>query len=123
VSIEQKLQLLLDKVLDSTGRPYTITHLAHSTGLDQQTLSNLLHGRAANPRLDTMQQICDFFDISLDYFMLPSEAQCLSYLARHGRLGQAPDILQTIEQEVDSLSKGTASNVLAILQWRILGKE
>jgi DNA-binding phage protein len=120
LSIMDHLQLLMTHIVDETGRPFSVTHIARATGLSQQTLLNLLHGRADNPRLDTLQQLCQFYRISLDYFDSKSKAQCLHSLAIQGRLGVDPLTLREIELEASSLSPETAQNVLTMMAWRSL---
>lgn len=120
--IQVQLHLLISHIMDTTGKPFTVADVARGTGLTQQTLLNLLHGRADNPRLDTLQQLCEFYNISMDYFNCANEAQCLHFLAVSGRLGVDPDTLRTIEAEAETLSAESRTSVLAMLEWRLLAQ-
>ncbi len=121
LTIQRQLELLVRHIKDTSGRSFTVRHIASKTGITDQTLLNLLHGRVHNPRLHTLQQLSMFFDVSLDYFGFETEAQCLSYLARQGKLGTAPETIRAIDTLAMTLSSETNANVLTILHWRQLG--
>ena len=121
ITLQRQFELLLQHVRNPSGRRFSVADIANATGLSEQTFLNLLHDRAHHPRLYTLQQLGKVFDISLDYFGLETEAQCLSYLAWQGKLGLAPETLRAIDAQALTLSSETTSNVLAILQWRRYG--
>ena len=118
VSLQQMLRLLWEYVPDEEGKPRTVAQVARTTGIREQTLLNLLHGRTTDPRLDTLQKLTECFGISLDYFGMTSEAACFGYLARHGKLGVAPGITQKIEREATGLSGGVERVLLVVTEWR-----
>jgi transcriptional regulator with XRE-family HTH domain len=118
VSLQQMLRLLWEHVPDDDGKPRTVAQVARTTGIREQTLLNLLHGRATDPRLDTLQKLTECFGISLDYFGMTSEATCFGYLARHGKLGAAPGVTRKIEREATGLSAGVERVLLAVTEWR-----
>jgi transcriptional regulator with XRE-family HTH domain len=120
ITIQRQLELLWENVL-SDGKPKTVAEVARMIGVTEQTLLNLLHGRAHDPRLHTLHGLIECFGISLDYFNLRTEAECLDYLAKRGKLGAAPDLLKTINTQARTLSPDKSRDVLTILQWRILG--
>lgn len=121
ILIQRQLELLWQNILDDVGKPKTVTEVAKATGVTEQSLLNLLHGRTHDPRLATLQRLCLCFGISLDYFGLTSEAACLGYLAKCGKLGAAPDVLQRIDAQAYALSPRMTHDVLVMLQWRLLG--
>jgi len=118
VTLRHMLRLLWEYVPDEDGKPRTVAQVARTTGIREQTLLNLLHGRAGDPRLDTLQKLTECFGISLDYFGMTSEAACFGYLARHGRLGAAPGITRSIEREATGLSGGVERVLLVVTEWR-----
>lgn len=121
MSIQRQLQLLWENILDENGKAKTVIEVAKEMRVTEQTLLNLLHGRAHDPRLDTLQGLCVCFGISLDYFALENEAACLGYLAQRGKLGATPDILQHIERQATTLTSRMTHDVLTMLQWRVRG--
>jgi transcriptional regulator with XRE-family HTH domain len=120
IPLKRQLSLLLETSRDGEGHVYSLPHIAAETGITLQTLHNLLNGKAQNPRLDTLQSLCKFFGISLDYFGLTSEAQCRTYLAKK-KLDTASPLIQEIATQSQKLSKKGRHNVLTILQWIELG--
>lgn len=123
VSLQHMLRLLWEYVPDENGKLRTVAQVARTTGIREQTLLNLLHGRASDPRLDTLQKLTECFGISLDYFGVTSEAECFAYLVRHGKLGPAPGITQHIEREATGLSAGVERVLLTITEWREHGPQ
>lgn len=123
MSMQSMLTLLWQYVPGDDGRPRTVAQVARATGIREQTLLNLLHGRVDDPRLDTLQKLIVCFGISLDYFGMASEAACLGYLAQQGKLGAAPDITQHIEQEATGLSTNVERILLTVTQWREHGTD
>lgn len=120
ITLQQQLQLLWKYVLVEGGKTST-AEVSRRTGITQQALLNLLHGRVHDPRLDTLQRLAQYFGVSLDYFSLTSEAACLAYLAQAGRLGTAPDLLQHINAQASTLSPAMLHNILTLIQWRVMG--
>ena len=90
--------------------------LARAIGLTQQTLQNILHQRIDNPRLNTLRALCVFYEISLDYFDLPTEETCHHYLAAQ-QLKLAPSIIHQIDHETRGLTAKGHRNILAVLEW------
>lgn len=120
MTLQQQLQLLWKYVLVE-GEKTSTAEVSRRTGITQQALLNLLHGRVHDPRLDTLQHLVRYFGISLDYFSLTSEAACLAYLAQAGRLGTAPDLLQYINDQASTLSPAMIHDILTLMQWRVMG--
>lgn len=119
ITLQQQLQLLWNNVL-AENRKISTAEVSRRTGVTQQALLNLLHGRVHDPRLDTLQRLVQYFDISLDYFSLTSETACLAYLAQAGRLGAAPDVLQHINAQASTLSPAMLHDILTLIQWRVM---
>lgn len=118
ISLDRQLALLWTHVRSVEERCFTVTEVAQALNLQRQTLVNLLHGQASNPRLETLRALSDFFCIPLDYFSLTSEGACLACLLRHQRLGASPALLCRIDLEARRLSPAATQNVLTILTWR-----
>ena len=120
ITLQQQLQLVWKYVLVQNGKTNT-AEVSRKTGITQQALLNLLHGRVHDPRLDTLQRLVSYFGISLDYFTLTSEVACLGYLAQAGRLGAAPNVLQHINAQASTLSPDMLHDILTLMQWRLMG--
>jgi transcriptional regulator with XRE-family HTH domain len=120
IGLDRQLAILIEALVGPDGRAYSLPRLAASTGIRHQTLHNLLRGKAHNPRLDTLQSLCRFYGISLDYFASQTEAECRAYLAQK-RIESAPPIVHEIAAQSNRLSRKGQRNVLAIMQWIELG--
>jgi transcriptional regulator with XRE-family HTH domain len=116
LSLSHQIRLLVDSLTDETGHPYSSARIAAATGISDQTLLNLISGKSDNPRLDTLQKLCAFYGISLEYFECTSEQRCIEYLA-HRRLEASSPIAHEIAVAADALSSQGKENVLTLLEW------
>jgi transcriptional regulator with XRE-family HTH domain len=98
-----QIRLLIDLLPSASGHPYSPARIAAATGISDQTLLNLISGKSDNPRLDTLQKLCAFYGISLEYFECASEQRCTEYLA-HRRLEASSPIAHEIAVAADALS-------------------
>lgn len=115
ISPAAQFALLLMEGVDRQGRSYTLPEVAAATGLSGQTLHNLLKGTTDSPRLNTLRELCQLYGISLDYFMLDSEAACRACLWRH-RLTVFP-LLDDIASQTDTLSPEAQRRLTTIIGW------
>lgn len=115
IPFQQQFRILLDTLRDPQGQPYTLSAIARTTELSEQSLAYLLEGRSQNPRLDTLRRLCNFYHISLDYFDCETEADCQAYLIR--QLSVSSILLHDIAEEAAALTPKAQRNVLAILEW------
>lgn len=113
--VHVQIQLLLDYGMPNSAQPH-LSELAEATGLSDQTWANLLQGKSTNPRLNTLLSLCQYYEISLDYFDCTSETACREYLYVH-RLRSLSPLLGPIETAADRLSPQGQRNVLAIMEW------
>ncbi len=116
LSFARQLALLSEVQTAEDGHPPTIADIARATQLSEQTLLNLLHGRADNPRLETLRAICAFFGVPMDYFACETEAACRAYLYQQ-RLQTASPLVQQILHETTALSARGQRNILTALEW------
>jgi transcriptional regulator with XRE-family HTH domain len=84
--IAEQVRLLIHYGRGRTGEVVTIDKLLANINLSRQGLHNLLNGTSCNPRIGTLRSLCAFYKIPLAYFDCGSEAECLEFLARMGRL-------------------------------------
>ena len=115
-SLSHRFRLLAEFLTDETGHPYSPTRIAAATGISDQTLLNLISGKSDNPRLDTLQKLCAFYGISLEYFDCASEESCIAYLAQR-RIESSSPLIHDIAAEAEALSPQGKENVLTLLAW------
>ena len=114
--VARQFQLLLAHTPKPNMPPYPLIAVAQAIGVSQQTLSNILNGRSDNPLLSTLRGICEFYNISLDYFNCVNEDECLSYLAEQ-QLKAAPLLVQQIETVTSHMTPQGRRNILSALEW------
>ncbi len=114
ISVAQQIRLLLE--WSEQQQHHTLREVAQAAGISTQALANILDGEAPDPRLNTLRGLCDFFQISLDYFACRTKEACQTYLARRTIQQSSPTILQ-ITRASQQLSPRGQANVLVILQW------
>lgn len=114
ITVAQQIRLLLD--CSERRRHHTLREVAHAAGISTQALGNILDGEAADPRLNTLRGLCDYFQISLDYFACLTHEACLNYLALRP-IQQGSPTIQQITRASQQLSPRGRDNVLVILQW------
>lgn len=116
ISAGRQIAILLENGVDTHGQSYTLASAAAATGISDQALSNLLHGKTESPRLETVRALCHLYGISLSYFDLEAEEACRAYLSRH-RQRFGPATVREIVSLSDQLSPRGKRNILAILHW------
>lgn len=114
--VARQIQLLIGWSELRRPQHYTLREIAQAAGISTQALTNILDGKASDPRLTTLRNLCRFFQVSLDYFGGQTEIDCRAYLARRAvELGTSA--LQQITLTSHQLSPRGQDNVLVILQW------
>ena len=121
MDVSAQIRLLLEHGLDSQGQSHNLAEVAAATGIRYQTLANLINGKATNPRLKTLQALCGFYHLSLDYFACETEQACLDYLAHH-RMCSASPFIHDLADEANKLTPRGQRNVLKIMTWMELAQ-
>ena len=121
INAGRQIAVLLEDGVDIHGHSYTLAGAAAATGISNQALANLLHGKSESPRLETARALCRLYGISLAYFDLETEEACQAYLLHHRR-HFAPATVREIVSLSDQLSPRGKRNILAILHWIRAGK-
>ena len=122
VNVRWQIAYLLENGVDTQGSTHTLADVAHATGISYQTLANLIEGKSSNPRLKTLQTLCQFYGISLDYFACETETDCQNYLVQH-RMQVASPVMHEIASAYGDLSPRGQRNVLAIVEWMRLARQ
>lgn len=93
-----ELKLILKKLIQERG--ITISHVAKSTGVPQQTIHNWLSG--TEPRsLTQVKKVADYFDVSLDYIcfgIVPQRAKALEDYGEEINAGIFEVVLRRIKK-------------------------
>lgn len=114
ITIAQQIRLLLE--WSERRQHHTLREVAQAVGISTQALTNILDGEAPDPRLSTLRAICNFFQVSLDYFACLTQEACQNYLTLRPNQSNSPTI-QQITHASQQLSPRGQANVLVILQW------
>jgi transcriptional regulator with XRE-family HTH domain len=85
------------------------------TGISIGTLSQLRTGRIQNPRLNTLREICKFFDVPLRYFETQTVAACYAIL--NHQEDQQADEMNEIAFRAANLSEQSQQDILHIIKW------
>jgi transcriptional regulator with XRE-family HTH domain len=112
----QQLRWLMTWAEQLGGRALTLREIAQGAGLSVQALQNLLSATTPDPRFNTVRGLCQFFQVSLDYFGCSTEAEAQAYLAQRA-LTVGPLTLQSIAHQSQTLNPRAQENVLLILRW------
>ena len=72
------ITVVRNRILELCGeRDITINHLADLSGLPPSSIKNILYGKSQNPKLVTIQKICDGLGLTLREFFSTPEFDAL----------------------------------------------
>lgn len=110
-SFAEKLALLFE----FEGEGKSVSTVASAIGISQSTLSRLKAGKIET-NIGITLALCKYFGVGLEYFDLPTEAECKNYLASLNDVEHDP-LMVELSGELDKLSSQELTNVLAMLSW------
>lgn len=113
--IAEQLQILLEVVLHPSGRPYKMQEISDATGISLATLSQLRNGKIKNPQLNTLRELCGFFNIPLRYFETTSVEACFALL--QDDVETKPAEISEIAFRAKNLSTDAQRDILTIIKW------
>ena len=114
--VATQLNILFAEVPHSEGRPFTLKEVSGATGISLGSLSHLRTGRILNPQLNTLRELCHFFNIPLRYFETQTEEQCYAIIAADRQEATAPEMSE-IALRATQLSEKSQRDVLTIIKW------
>lgn len=114
LAVSTQLNILFNLVLHEDERSFTLQEVSDATGISVGTLSQLRTGRIENPQLNTLREICRFFDVPLRYFETKNEEQC--YALIQDKKEDMPE-LNEIAFRATNLSENSQRDVLTIIKW------
>ena len=113
--VSVQMNILFEAVSHSDERPFTLQEVSDATGISVGSLSQLRTGRIENPQLNTLREICRFFDVPLRYFETKSEEQCYAILT--DREDNDNPELSEIAFRSTHLTESAQKDVLTIIKW------
>ena len=111
----EQLRILIDTLPSPEGNSYTVAAIAEATELTEKSIRNMLNGRTQNPHLDTLRQLCQFYQISLDYFECESPEECRTFLLQNAAQ-RASEVVREIDEQAETLTAPSKGNVLRLLE-------
>lgn len=84
-------------------------------GVSLATISQLRTGRIKNPQLNTLRELCHFFQVPLRYFETQSPEECYAILADNAPV-PTPEINE-IAFRATKLSPSSQRDVLTLIKW------
>ena len=113
--LAEQIQILFDAITHSDGRPYTIREVSDEIDVSLAAISQMRSGRIKNPQLNTLRELCRFFDVPLRYFETRSPEDCYAVLAET-RTNTQPEVSE-ITFRATQLSPAAQQDVLTLIKW------
>lgn len=115
LSVAEQLQILFEEVLHPDNRSYTLQEVSDAIDVSLPTLSQLRSGRSKNPQLNTLRELCRFFDVPLRYFETQTREECYAILAKQDQ--PASNAINEISFRATHLSPQAQQDILKVIQW------
>jgi len=113
--LAQQIQILFDAVTHPDGRPFTIREVSDEIDVSLAAISQMRSGRIKNPQLNTLRELCRFFDVPLRYFEARTVEDCYAVLA-DARTDIQPQVSE-ITFRATQLSPAAQQDVLTLIKW------
>ena len=122
-AVGEKVNLLFRVFIKADGKSYTNREVAEYVGISIPTLVTIRNRPGLNPTLSTLQGICKFFGVPLDYFNCETEAESLD-LIKHVQIGsygahtsEASPLIRQILEKTMRMSGESQREVLKVVTW------
>ena len=123
--IREKINLLFEVFVKPDGKPYTNVEVAQQVGISDRLIAGLRTKDYRNPTLGTLEALCNFFDIPLDYFTCETDKDARLYLARvkSGLPAYDPEqyksdeLVGEIMAKAMSMSVDARRDILKVMEW------
>lgn len=113
--VAKQLTILFEVVQHPAGRAYTLQEVSDEIDVSLPALSQLRAGKIKNPQLNTLREICRFFDVPLRYFETRSPEECYALLAEKREEPVVP--IHEISLRMTNLSRKGQRDLLLIMEW------
>src|SRR5688572_33315999 len=80
LTTQQLINLLFTQTTKPDGRSFQSNEVADATGISTSMISALRTGRRANPSLETIRQLLDFFNAPLSYMEAKTKEEAIAIL-------------------------------------------
>lgn len=115
LSLKALINFLFDHVSHPEGRPYTTQEVTDHVRISHATINQLRTGRSKNPTLPTIQEICRFFAVPLNFFECTTYDECYAILAEQ-RTADVPQAAE-IAFRASQLSSAGQQDILNVISW------
>lgn len=113
--LADQINILFEVITNPDGRPFTIQEVADQIDVSLATISQLRNGKINNPQLNTIRELCRFFDIPLRYFETTTPEECYAVIAEND-VQNLPQ-LNEIAFRALKLSPQSQRDVLNMVKW------
>ena len=113
--LKDLVNFLFDNVMHPDGRPYTTQEVTDHVRISHATINQLRTGRSKNPTLPTLQEICRFFDVPLNFFDSQTYDECYAILAEKPE-ASTEDVAE-IAFRASRLTAEGKRDLLRAIQW------
>jgi transcriptional regulator with XRE-family HTH domain len=113
--LSEQLNILFEVVTHPSGRPFTLNEVSEPTDLSLATISQMRNGKIKNPQLNTLRELCRFFNVPLRYFETTSPAECYALLT--GNTDKITPEINEIAFRASNLSPKSQRDLLTVIKW------
>ncbi len=113
--VSQQLKILFEVVTHPDGRPYTIKEVSQQINISPATISQMRSGKIKDPQLNTLRELCRFFNVPLRYFETATAEECYTVLV--DRVGEITPAINEIALRSLNLSPESQRDILTVIQW------
>ncbi len=113
--LKDLINFLFATLLHPEGRPYLTQEVVDQVRISHATINQLRTGRNKNPTLPTLQEICRFFKVPLNFFECTSYEECYAILAGQ-RASEFPQAAE-IAFRASRLSEKSQHDLLGVIAW------
>jgi transcriptional regulator with XRE-family HTH domain len=117
LTTQQLINLLFTQTTKPDGRSFQSNEVAEATGISTSLISALRTGRRANPSLETIRQLLDFFNTPLSYMEAKTKEEAIAMLNQRTETQHAQIRFRGIENQ--ELSPKGRKQVEALLKFVI----
>lgn len=113
--LADQINILFEAISHPDGRPFIIQEVADQIDVSLATISQLRNGKIKNPQLNTIRELCRFFDVPLRYFETTTSEECYAIIAENN-VQNLPE-LNEIAFRALKLSPQSQRDVLNMVKW------
>lgn len=117
-TVGELVDLLFDVLRRPDGKMYTEREVSEQVQITHKTLNQIRSGKTPNPGINSIREICRFFDISMAYFDCDTRDECFEFLRERKYRREAPaHSANEILFRAIELSESGRHDLLKVIQW------